>query len=268
MPNASAASTTIATAPVSVIVESYDAETLDGRVVTIRAGEGALSSFTEGVPSEMHAVQLLAEAGNCEQISSTGDLWASLADETDEGLKASAFAKRAYDVHTFIKCAPNEPGGEAPANASQSETDPRFDTCGDVNDAGLGPYVQGVDPEYDWYLARRRQRRHQLRTELVRLTTVDVTDSPQRRRLQPSPTGRRRKNLTTALRAGFFIVIATSAACTATYLPTEFDRARLGLWVLRIVSGRGLLTALAVVLMACGSGAGSETAELGGVDDA
>jgi excalibur calcium-binding domain-containing protein len=29
--------------------------------------------------------------------------------------------------------------------------DPRFDTCGDANDAGYGDYRRGVDPEYDWY---------------------------------------------------------------------------------------------------------------------
>lgn len=34
---------------------------------------------------------------------------------------------------------------------SGSNTDPRFDTCGDANDAGYGSYRRGVDAEYDWY---------------------------------------------------------------------------------------------------------------------
>ncbi|MEQ7005693.1 thermonuclease family protein [Actinopolymorpha sp. B17G11] len=31
------------------------------------------------------------------------------------------------------------------------ELDPRFRTCAEANDAGYGPYIRGVDPEYDWY---------------------------------------------------------------------------------------------------------------------
>ena len=30
-------------------------------------------------------------------------------------------------------------------------TDPRFGTCKEAKAHGLGPYVQGVDPEYSWY---------------------------------------------------------------------------------------------------------------------
>lgn len=32
--------------------------------------------------------------------------------------------------------------------------DPRFNTCGEANAAGYGPYVSGVNPEYDWYIDR------------------------------------------------------------------------------------------------------------------
>lgn len=34
---------------------------------------------------------------------------------------------------------------------SASGLDPRFDTCKAAIAAGFGPYVSGVDPEYDWY---------------------------------------------------------------------------------------------------------------------
>ncbi|WP_264785129.1 DUF1524 domain-containing protein [Aquiluna sp. KACHI24] len=34
---------------------------------------------------------------------------------------------------------------------SKGELDPRFDTCKAAIAAGFGPYVSGVDPEYDWY---------------------------------------------------------------------------------------------------------------------
>ena len=32
--------------------------------------------------------------------------------------------------------------------------DPRFDTCGEANEAGYGPYRRGLDPEYEWYVDR------------------------------------------------------------------------------------------------------------------
>lgn len=149
--DAATPSTTVAATPATVLVQSYEAETLDGRMITIRAGEGALSSFTEGVPSEMHSIQLLAQQGDCEQIRSTGDLWASLADETDEGLKASAFAKQAYNVHAFIQCADAQPPTEPPAPVLDTPTDPRFSTCTEAKENGYGDYVRGVDPEYEWY---------------------------------------------------------------------------------------------------------------------
>ena len=39
-------------------------------------------------------------------------------------------------------------------SSSDGGLDPRFRTCGDANDAGYGPYRQGADPEYDWYIDR------------------------------------------------------------------------------------------------------------------
>ncbi|GAA1976763.1 hypothetical protein GCM10009798_42460 [Nocardioides panacihumi] len=38
--------------------------------------------------------------------------------------------------------------------AGGSGPDPRFGTCGEAIAAGYGPYVRGVDPEYDWYTDR------------------------------------------------------------------------------------------------------------------
>lgn len=48
-----------------------------------------------------------------------------------------------------------EPAAVAPAAATgtlpQAGTDPRFGSCKKAKEAGYGPYVAGVDPEYDWY---------------------------------------------------------------------------------------------------------------------
>ncbi|WP_201292600.1 excalibur calcium-binding domain-containing protein, partial [Cellulomonas citrea] len=46
--------------------------------------------------------------------------------------------------------APAPPAAEQPAPAGGG-LDPRFDTCKKAKAAGYGPYVKGVDPEYDWY---------------------------------------------------------------------------------------------------------------------
>jgi hypothetical protein len=40
------------------------------------------------------------------------------------------------------------------SGSSGSGTDPRFNTCGEANDNGYGPYREGADPEYDWYQDR------------------------------------------------------------------------------------------------------------------
>ncbi|SFF94204.1 Excalibur calcium-binding domain-containing protein [Actinoplanes philippinensis] len=51
-----------------------------------------------------------------------------------------------------------ESGGDDDEPVEEDEptsgTDPRFRTCAAANDAGYGDYVQGVDPEYDWYRDR------------------------------------------------------------------------------------------------------------------
>ena len=50
-----------------------------------------------------------------------------------------------------------EPSNEPPPAASSSvpETDagldPKFSSCSAAKEAGFGPYVKNVDPEYDWY---------------------------------------------------------------------------------------------------------------------
>ena len=38
-----------------------------------------------------------------------------------------------------------------PVQPGTNTLDPQFSSCGDAKAAGYGPYVRGVDPEYDWY---------------------------------------------------------------------------------------------------------------------
>ena len=62
-----------------------------------------------------------------------------------------------------IRCQPNlqqsqvitvAPKPTPAPTKTTSNLDPRFDTCGEANDAGYGPYVSGINPEYDWYQDR------------------------------------------------------------------------------------------------------------------
>lgn len=43
-------------------------------------------------------------------------------------------------------------GSAPPVAGPTAGQDPRFATCGEANDAGLGNYVTGRDREYDWYV--------------------------------------------------------------------------------------------------------------------
>lgn len=46
---------------------------------------------------------------------------------------------------------PSEPAAEIPPVASTGGDDPKFNSCKEVKSNGLGPYVRGTDPEYEWY---------------------------------------------------------------------------------------------------------------------
>ena len=52
------------------------------------------------------------------------------------------------------RSSPSHPNPNPAPTRTTSDLDPHFDTCGEANDAGYGPYVSGKDPEYDWYQDR------------------------------------------------------------------------------------------------------------------
>jgi hypothetical protein len=52
---------------------------------------------------------------------------------------------------------PAAPGGQTPnqpAGKSSGASDPQFSTCTEAIGSGYGPYVQGKDKEYEWYIDR------------------------------------------------------------------------------------------------------------------
>jgi hypothetical protein len=126
---------------------TYDAELLDGGTMTIEEGVGELSEFTQGKPTAIHDLDMLAAMPDCEQLGLSIWDWTAKAGPTDAGLKASAYAKHGDNLYKFIGCGtPNEPQA-----TDEAELDPRFDTCEEANNAGYVDYRKGVDPEYEWY---------------------------------------------------------------------------------------------------------------------
>ena len=68
-------------------------------------------------------------------------------------VRAAARARQKQAVAAAVSQAEAEASNDAAATSDDSSgaTDPQFSYCYEANDAGYGNYVQGQDPEYDWY---------------------------------------------------------------------------------------------------------------------
>ncbi|WCN83849.1 MULTISPECIES: excalibur calcium-binding domain-containing protein [Micromonospora] len=63
----------------------------------------------------------------------------------------------AQSASPSTKPRPTAPRTTAPTKPKPApKNDPRYGTCAEANDHGLGPYRDGSDPEYDWYQDRDR----------------------------------------------------------------------------------------------------------------
>ena len=93
--------------------------------MTIEEGVGELSEFTQGKPTAIYELDLLAAIPDCEQLGLSIWDWTTKAGPTDTGLKASAYAKHGDNLYKFIGC-----GTDAqPDPPDTADLDPRFDTC-------------------------------------------------------------------------------------------------------------------------------------------
>ena len=142
-----ASTTTTTTTEVQRPALTYDAELLDGGTITIEEGVGELSEFTQGKPTAIYELDLLAAIPDCEQLGLSIWDWTTKAGPTDAGQKASAYAKHGDNLYKFIGCGTSA----QPDPPDTADLDPRFDTCEEANDAGYVDYRRGVDPEYEWY---------------------------------------------------------------------------------------------------------------------
>jgi len=131
----------------SVPPEPYQAVMLDGSTITIFASEGTLGSFTEGIPTAIHSLNVLAQAGNCRQIKNDSESWTAKATDGSDGKVASAFANHANSIYKYIEC------GKAaqPVVAVAVQDEVRYESCTEAIAADGGNYLFGIDPEYTWY---------------------------------------------------------------------------------------------------------------------
>ena len=95
-------------------------------------------------------------------ISMTEDIYVSnisyLTEDIDKLLKNGGLASTAKATPQPTATAKPKTTAEptatpAPTATTKPTTDTRFATCEEAVAAGFGPYVQGTDPEYDWYKA-------------------------------------------------------------------------------------------------------------------
>lgn len=127
--------------------DPFQAVMLDGSTIAIFAGQGAFGSFTEGVPSAIHSLNLLAQSGDCYQIKDYFESWTAKSGDEGDGRVASAFANHAKNIYEYIEC------GKAaqPVDAVAVQDEIRYETCTEAIAADGGNYLFGIDPEYTWY---------------------------------------------------------------------------------------------------------------------
>lgn len=132
-------------------VETYEAQLLDGSTITIRAGEGSFSAFTDGRPTEIVVLDEYVAEQDCEAIVEAREVWTALADDTADGRRASAYAKHAANLASVLACPELDEPASGPTQIGPGD-DLWFSSCRALRSTGMdGDYARGVDPEYEWY---------------------------------------------------------------------------------------------------------------------
>lgn len=114
--------------------------------------DAQLAALAEEKDAEMaDTVDVALEEAQATAQGEQDEAVARAVKQTRRAERARAREKVAAAVDAAVQeaLAEQEPVGFADPPAAS--TDPRFSYCYEANDAGYGNYVQGVDPEYDWY---------------------------------------------------------------------------------------------------------------------
>lgn len=110
-----------------------DGEIVDCRPVTDTNRDGTIDRYDDCVPIGGF-LNLLSPASRAEALLTQAKTSSVETDSSteSEGIESSAAESDGYD--------------------DEDSNDPRFQTCKEALQNGYGPYYDGIDPEYDWYI--------------------------------------------------------------------------------------------------------------------
>lgn len=114
------------------------------------SSDAATSAATPAVPA---TVTVTARAAPAPTVTVTAEPMAAPTVTVRSTIEVTIKPKPAPTVTVTVTTKP-ESDGSGDGNGDSAGLDPHFGTCGEANDAGYGPYTEGVDPEYDWYTDR------------------------------------------------------------------------------------------------------------------
>ena len=110
-----------------------DGEIVDCRPVTDTNRDGTIDRYDDCVPIGGF-LNLLSPASRAEALLTQAQISSAGADSSTESEDAESSA------------------AESDGYDDEDSNDPRFQTCKEALRNGYGPYYDGIDPEYDWYI--------------------------------------------------------------------------------------------------------------------
>nr|WP_284290447.1 excalibur calcium-binding domain-containing protein [Angustibacter aerolatus] len=121
-----------------------------GVIIGAAGGDGAATAEAPSpAPSAMSSTVTVTAAGAAAVAAVSAEVTTSTITSTVTRTRPAKTVTRPARTVTVTKTS------KAKRHAVAAPAlDPRYRTCGDANDAGYGPYTEGVDPEYDWYQDR------------------------------------------------------------------------------------------------------------------
>lgn len=93
---------TTAAPPTTIVDLLFVGDTVDGRPIEIRPGNGI--EFVGQVPAVVQQTVDIAFESGCDGVIAQRDLWAARIDDSPEGDIASVYAQHAQNVADFIQC--------------------------------------------------------------------------------------------------------------------------------------------------------------------
>jgi Excalibur calcium-binding domain len=111
----------------------------------------AVTEATDDLEQTLEAQEEEASAALAEEQQKLASFKKQAKQAKAKAVAKAAAAARAAERARLTAAEPDEPPAPAQLADTSNDTDPHFSYCYEANDAGYGPYREGVDPEYDWY---------------------------------------------------------------------------------------------------------------------